>query len=184
MIHGFKLSPGQDVGEFLLDDEQYNDLCNRINNTYPDRVQLGGILGTPDEPELDVLTQTFGDSECKQLHDILLDIADDVPCFEGLDKHEEGGTDAGDVPMAEAQIDEGVGATGGVDVAVRHIVNENERTGPIQVDGVFVVHGHKQITIAFCESMRFLEPSLMYGCISIPALILLSILLYFLQDVT
>jgi hypothetical protein len=85
--------------------------------------------------------------------------------------------------MAEAQIDEGVGAASGVDVTVGHVINENEGAGAIQMDGVFIAHGHKQIGIFFRESMRLIQPSLVYGCISIPAFILLSILLYFLQDV-
>jgi hypothetical protein len=59
-----QIFPGQGVSEFLLDDEEYSDMRNRINNTYPDRVQLGSILSTPDEPELDVLTETLGDIQC------------------------------------------------------------------------------------------------------------------------
>jgi hypothetical protein len=47
MINGFKIFPGQDVGEVFLHDEDYMKWCNRVNNTYPDGMQL-----TPDEPEL------------------------------------------------------------------------------------------------------------------------------------
>jgi hypothetical protein len=65
-----------------------------------------------------------------------------------------------------------------------HVINENEGAGPIQMDGAFIVHRHKQIGIGFGESVRFLNPSLVYGCVSIPALVLLSVLLYFLQNIT
>jgi hypothetical protein len=121
-------------------------------------MQLSGVLSSPDKPELDILSQTFGNPDNTELHTIELEYeGEDLPCFEGLDEHKKGDTDTGDVPMAKAQIDEGVGSTGGVDIAVGHVVNENEGAGPIQTDGLFVVHRHKEIGFGFCESMRFLH---------------------------
>jgi hypothetical protein len=57
MINGFEILPGQDIGELFLDDDDYMAMCNRLNNTYPNGVQLGSILSTPDEPELHVLAE-------------------------------------------------------------------------------------------------------------------------------
>jgi hypothetical protein len=44
-----------------------------VNITYPHGVQVGSILDTPDEPELDVLAETLEDPEYEQLDDILLE---------------------------------------------------------------------------------------------------------------
>jgi hypothetical protein len=182
-IEVFKNMPSN-TGELLLNDEDYIETCVGLWRTYPDGMQLSGVLGSPDKPELDVLSQTFGDTGNTELHTIEFECKEeDLPGFEGLDKHEKGDTDTRDMPMAEAQIDEGVGSTGGIDIAVGHVINENEGAGPIQTDGLFVVHRHKEIGFCFCEGVRFLHPSLVYSCISIPAFVLLSILIYFLQDV-
>jgi hypothetical protein len=91
-----------------------------------------------------------GDPEETELHDVVLDEeGEDLPGFESLHEHEEGNSYPRDVPVVEAQINEGIGSTGGVDITVGHVINEHERAGPIQMDGLFVVHRHKEIGVAF-----------------------------------
>jgi hypothetical protein len=127
----------------------------------PDSMQLGGILGTPDEPELYVLPETFRDT-----------------CTEGLNQHEECNSYSRDMPMAEAEIDKGIGSTGGVDIAVGHIINEQEGARPVQVDRSFIVHSHEEINIPFSQSTGVCTPCLVNTLIAVPALILLSVVFY------
>jgi hypothetical protein len=61
MINSFEIFPGQNVGEFFLEEEdECRDEHYGVNNTHPSGVQLSGILGTPDEPELNILVEALG----------------------------------------------------------------------------------------------------------------------------
>jgi hypothetical protein len=84
----------------------------------------------------------------------------------------------GYMPMAEAEIDKWVRSTGGVDVAVGHIINEQDGAGSIQVDGLFIVHSHEEVNIPFSQSTGICTPCLIHALIAVPALILLSVVFY------
>jgi hypothetical protein len=108
MIQGFKLFPGEYVCEFLpANGEDMLTEQEMFGDNAPDGMQLGGILGLPDEPELYVLSEAFRDA-----------------CTECLDEHEQCHSDPaessdeedeeillehipGYMPMAEAEIDKG-----------------------------------------------------------------------------
>jgi hypothetical protein len=175
MVQGFELFPGEYVCEFFpADGEGMITEQEMFGGDAPDGMQLGGI---PDEPELYVLSDAFRDT-----------------CTECLDQHEERDADPaepsvndkevlleyipGYMPMAEAEVDKGVRSTGRVDVAVGHIINEQEGAGTIQVDGGFIVHSHEEVNIPFSQSTGVCTPYLINVFITVPALILLSIVLY------
>jgi hypothetical protein len=54
--------------------------------------------------------------------------------------------------VAEAEVDKGVRSTGGVDIAVGHIIDEQEGTGSIQMNRGFIVHGHEEVDVSLFQS--------------------------------
>jgi hypothetical protein len=69
-------------------DEQ--DEYEVIQHDYPDSMQLGSILGTPDKPGLHILAETLGDAE--GVLETKIEQTEPLPGFERLHEHEEGDT--------------------------------------------------------------------------------------------
>jgi hypothetical protein len=183
MVHGLECFPGQYIGELFLYDADEQDEYEAIHRAYPDSMQLGGILGTPDKPELHVLAETLGDAEGAFGIKGGVGPTEHLPGFERLHEHEEGNTDSRYVAVAQAQINEEVGSAGRVDVAVGHVINEDKGAGPVQLHRLLVVHGHEQICIILTQPIRIVQPRLVYFLIALPSLILAYILICLVQNV-
>jgi hypothetical protein len=61
------------------------------------------------------------------------------------------------VVVAQAQVNEGVGSAGRVDVALGHVINEDKAAGPVQLHRLLVVHGHEQIYILLTQPIRIVQ---------------------------
>jgi hypothetical protein len=60
-----------------------------IQHAYQDSAQLGGILGTPDKPDLHVLAEALGDAEGVSATKVGEKQVERLPCFERLHEHED-----------------------------------------------------------------------------------------------
>jgi hypothetical protein len=126
--------------ELFLYDTDEQEEYEVIQHAYPDSMQLGGILGTPDKPELHVLAKALGDAEEVSAAKGGVGRTEHLPGLKRLHEHEEDGPDSRYVAVAQAQINEGVRSAGGVDVAVGHVINEDKGAGDTWAGEVGYVH--------------------------------------------